>query len=208
MTALQPSRTATPNGVTPQIPSPRWRSYRAPEPVPQEFFESPRARAAMAARDVHTVFAVLGSMGVSQRRIAALAGQSQSEISEIRSGRRVKSVDVIERIADGLGTPRGWWGLAHTHGAVAPQPAVPEVDAPIVRVEPVAPVQSPAPAARSARAPTLADLHASSAELAAARHLIGLIRALAPLAPESVIRAARNRRSLRGSTLPGGRRRR
>ncbi len=68
----------------------------------------------MAARDVQTVFAVLGSMGVSQRRIAALVGQSQSEISEIRAGRRVKSVDVIERIADGLGTPRGRWGLHAT----------------------------------------------------------------------------------------------
>ena len=38
---------------------------------------------------------------------------SQSEISEIISGRRaVVSYDVLVRIGDGLGVPRGWMGLA------------------------------------------------------------------------------------------------
>jgi transcriptional regulator with XRE-family HTH domain len=50
---------------------------------------------------------------MSQRRIAAMTGQSQSEISEILSGRRVVSYDVLLRIADGLGVPRGLMGLAH-----------------------------------------------------------------------------------------------
>ena len=147
----------------------------------------------MAARDVQTVFAVLGSMGVSQRRIAALVGQSQSEISEIRAGRRVKSVDVIERIADGLGTPRGWWGLAHTDGAVAPQVTVAEFDAPTVHATPADTVAPTAPGAMRAPVPTRPALRISPAEVAAARHLIGLIRALASLSPRTAaMRPARN----------------
>jgi transcriptional regulator with XRE-family HTH domain len=50
-----------------------------------------------------------------------MKGQSQSEISEILAGRRVVSVDVLERVADGLGTPRSWWRLAgHTDDAEQP----------------------------------------------------------------------------------------
>jgi transcriptional regulator with XRE-family HTH domain len=72
-------------------------------------------RAALAERDIAEVFARLQRAGVSQRRIAALTGQSQSqsEISEILSGRRVCAYDVFVRIADGLGVPRGWMGLAY-----------------------------------------------------------------------------------------------
>ena len=43
-------------------------------------------RAALAARDIAGVFRLLQRVGVSQRRIAALTGQSQSEISEILAG--------------------------------------------------------------------------------------------------------------------------
>src|SRR5262245_49458633 len=42
-----------------------------------------------------------------------MTGQSQSEISEILNGRRVNAYDVLVRIADGLGVPRGHLGLAH-----------------------------------------------------------------------------------------------
>lgn len=50
---------------------------------------------------------------MSQRRIAALTEQSQREISEIISGKRqVVAYDLLVRIADGLGVPRGWMGLA------------------------------------------------------------------------------------------------
>jgi transcriptional regulator with XRE-family HTH domain len=69
-------------------------------------------RTALAVRDVATVYRILQKHGVSQRRIATLAEQSQSEISEILAGRRVSSYDVLARIADGLGVPRGWMGLA------------------------------------------------------------------------------------------------
>lgn len=70
-------------------------------------------RAALAVRDMAFVFKLLQKHGVSQRRIAALTGQSQSEISEILAGRRVVSYYVLSRIADGLGIPRGRLGLAY-----------------------------------------------------------------------------------------------
>src|SRR3954447_12455679 len=69
--------------------------------------------AALGSRDVQTVFRLLQRHGVSQRRIAAMTGQSQSEISEIIAGRQVTSYSVLVRIADGLGIPRGHMGLAH-----------------------------------------------------------------------------------------------
>lgn len=151
-------------------PSPRRRvGYRRPEPLPREFFESEQARAAMGARDVAEVFAVLARMGVSQRRIAALTGQSQSEISEIRAGRKVRAVEVIERIADGLSTPRGWWGLAHTQDAfIPPKPEPEEVTLPALPAAPAALTSRPSPS--TARVPPI--------DLVAARHLIGLIGAL------------------------------
>lgn len=86
-------------------------------------------RAALAARDIAAVFRLLQRVGVSQRRIAALTGQSQSEISEILSGRNVVSYDVLTRIADGLGVPRGHLGLAYdeaTAALVGVDPAEPQ----------------------------------------------------------------------------------
>ncbi|HEU4425688.1 MAG TPA: helix-turn-helix domain-containing protein [Pilimelia sp.] len=74
-------------------------------------------RAALAVRDIAAVFRLLQHVGVSQRRIAALTSQSQSEISEILSGRQVMAYDVLARIADGLGIPRGSMGLAYDDGA-------------------------------------------------------------------------------------------
>jgi transcriptional regulator with XRE-family HTH domain len=63
------------------------------------------------------VYRLLQRFGVAQRRIAALTDQSQSEVSEIIAGRRVVvSFDVLARIAEGLGVPRGWMGLATYSG--------------------------------------------------------------------------------------------
>jgi transcriptional regulator with XRE-family HTH domain len=66
------------------------------------------------------VYRLLNTAGYSQRRLAAMTGQSQSEISEIFAGRSVTSVHLLERIADGLGCPRAWWRLtgANEHGDV------------------------------------------------------------------------------------------
>ena len=73
----------------------------------------PDMLAALGSRNIGTVYRLLQRVGVSQRRIAAMTGQSQSEISEILSGRRVVAYDVLTRIADGLKVPRGLLGLAH-----------------------------------------------------------------------------------------------
>ncbi|MGH3755508.1 MAG: helix-turn-helix domain-containing protein [Pseudonocardiaceae bacterium] len=74
--------------------------------VTPQWYERPEARAALAARDVGVVYRLLQRYGVSQREIARRTGQSQSEVSEILKGRRVRDVTVLERIADGLEVPR------------------------------------------------------------------------------------------------------
>jgi transcriptional regulator with XRE-family HTH domain len=82
-------------------------------------------RAALGARDITRVFRLLQKVGFSQQRIAALTGQSQPEVSAIIHGRRVMAYDVLARIADGLGIPRGAMGLAYVDAAgmlVAPPP--------------------------------------------------------------------------------------
>src|SRR5687767_6338090 len=78
-----------------------------------DLWQRPDVVAALSSRDVAALYKVLQRQGFSQRRIAAMTGQSQSEVSEILSGRHVVSYDVLVRIADGLGIPRGRMGLAH-----------------------------------------------------------------------------------------------
>jgi transcriptional regulator with XRE-family HTH domain/tetratricopeptide (TPR) repeat protein len=91
--------------------------------------------AALRDRNIGAVFALLRRHGVSQRRIAILTSQSQSEVSDIAKGRQVMAYDVLARIADGLGIPRGLMGLAYspdteTRAALSATPmAAREVDA-------------------------------------------------------------------------------
>ncbi|MBV9140413.1 MAG: helix-turn-helix transcriptional regulator [Pseudonocardiales bacterium] len=93
------------------------------ESIDPAFFDDETVRAALAARDVGTVYRLLQRIGVTQRRIAALTGQSQSEVNEIlRQGRQVLNVLVLERIADGLGVPRGWLGVGYGEGAPEASP--------------------------------------------------------------------------------------
>jgi transcriptional regulator with XRE-family HTH domain len=82
-------------------------------PVGAQTWQQREMRAALAARDISTVYRLLRRVGVSQRQIAAMTGQSQSEVSEILKGRQVMAYDVLARIADGLGIPRGFMGLAY-----------------------------------------------------------------------------------------------
>ena len=82
-------------------------------PVAADTWRQREMRAALAARDISTVYRLLRRVGVSQRQIAAMTGQSQSEVSEILKGRQVMAYDVLARIADGLGVPRGFMGLAY-----------------------------------------------------------------------------------------------
>ncbi|MBO0839472.1 MAG: helix-turn-helix transcriptional regulator [Sciscionella sp.] len=86
-------------------------------------------RDALAQRDISSVYRLLRRHGVSQRQIAAATGQSQSEVSEILKGRQVMAYDVLARIADGLGVPRGYMGLAYdetTESRVAASTADPQ----------------------------------------------------------------------------------
>jgi transcriptional regulator with XRE-family HTH domain len=78
-----------------------------------ELLTGPTARQALACRDITTVFRILRDAGISQATIARATGQQQSEVSAIVAGRQVQSIVLLERIADGLGVPRGWMGLAH-----------------------------------------------------------------------------------------------
>ncbi|MFR9728050.1 helix-turn-helix domain-containing protein [Saccharopolyspora sp. MS10] len=87
-------------------------------PVTRDVWDRPEMRDALAERNVSEIYKQLRRFGVSQRQIAASTGQSQSEVSEILKGRQVMAYDVLARIADGLGIPRGYMGLAYD-GATA-----------------------------------------------------------------------------------------
>ena len=85
-------------------------------PVDPRLFDSPEMRATLGERDIGALFRAVKATGVSYRTIAALVGMSQSEVSEIISGRRVHSYNVLVRIAQGLGVPRERLGLAYSDG--------------------------------------------------------------------------------------------
>jgi transcriptional regulator with XRE-family HTH domain len=104
----------------------RGSTPRAPCHYP-EFFENDDARAALAARDIGTLYRLLQRLGVTQREIARLTGQSQPEVNDILKGRKVRDVWVLERITDGLGIPRARMGLSY--GEQGPDsPSAEEVD--------------------------------------------------------------------------------
>ncbi|MGH3683779.1 MAG: helix-turn-helix domain-containing protein [Pseudonocardiaceae bacterium] len=86
---------------------------------------TPAMRAALTARDISQVYRLLNAAGVPQRTIAALVGQSQSEISEIINGRQVQAYAVLHRICTGLGVPGEAMGLCV--GAYPGSSAVAEV---------------------------------------------------------------------------------
>lgn len=82
-------------------------------PINSAVWDQPAMRAALCVRDVGSVYRRLQRAGVAQREIAALTGQAQSDVSEILSGRSVISYHLLTRIAEGLGAPRGYLGLAY-----------------------------------------------------------------------------------------------
>ncbi|MFE9882572.1 helix-turn-helix domain-containing protein [Streptomyces sp. NPDC005784] len=81
--------------------------------VPADLWDRERARRALAERDIATVFKHFRQYtGASQTTVGSLVGLAQSDISEIERGlRQVQSVDVLTRIAEGLGIPPGRLGL-------------------------------------------------------------------------------------------------
>ncbi|MGH3820587.1 MAG: hypothetical protein ACRDRE_23125 [Pseudonocardiaceae bacterium] len=97
-------------------------------PLDPAFLEGGEMRAALTARDIGAVYRLLGRQGVSQRQIAQWTGQAQSEVCEILQGRQVRDVQVLERIAGGLGIPLAWIRLSDGAGTLDSPPAVAEVD--------------------------------------------------------------------------------
>jgi len=68
----------------------------------------------LAERNIAALYRVLkDDAKLTQRQIAELTSQSQSEVSEILKGRQVRDVTVLERICDGLGIPRELMGLSY-----------------------------------------------------------------------------------------------
>lgn len=60
----------------------------------------------LAARDIGALFRLLARhTGASQTRIGAAVGLEQGYVSRIIAGRRVTSIEVLERIASGCGMP-------------------------------------------------------------------------------------------------------
>jgi transcriptional regulator with XRE-family HTH domain/tetratricopeptide (TPR) repeat protein len=96
--------------------------------VERDVWERLDMRAALAVHDIGEVYRLLGQAGITQVKISQMTGQSQSEVSEIIKGRRVMAYDVLERIANGLGIPRGYLGLAYDEGCQLSAPPEEEVD--------------------------------------------------------------------------------
>lgn len=89
------------------------------KPVPAidpALYQRDDVRRILAALDIGALYRILQDAGVSQRQIAGLTGQSQSEVSEIVAGRRkVENHQLLKRIVTGLGIlPErmglSWWG--------------------------------------------------------------------------------------------------
>lgn len=81
--------------------------------VPVGLIEKRSFLVAVENRDIGTIFLMLQRLGITQRRIADVTGQKQSEIHEILNGRNVQSHDVLVRIFRGLGIPLWWGGLGY-----------------------------------------------------------------------------------------------
>ncbi len=89
-------------------------SERTTPPIDPALYQRDDVRAVLAERDIGALYRVLkDEAGLTQRTIAELTGQSQSEVCEILTGRKVIAYDVLVRIAEGLGIPRELMGLSY-----------------------------------------------------------------------------------------------
>lgn len=82
--------------------------------APADLWDRPDMTKALAGRDIGAVLRIYRQWtGASQTDVGSLIGVPQPHVSEIERGiRRVTSLDVIERVAGGLGVPPGRLGLA------------------------------------------------------------------------------------------------
>jgi len=95
----------------PPVEPPGQADARPTAPPWARLYDRADVRATLAERDIGGLFRVLrDDAGLTQRTIAELTGQSQSEVSEILKGRRVLAYDVLVRICEGLGVPRELMG--------------------------------------------------------------------------------------------------
>lgn len=84
-----------------------------PEPLPDRLITDPEFVTACAGRRIGAVFRRARAVaGIGPARIARQTGLATSRVTEIMNGRDVTSMDVIERIADGLRIPGRMLGLA------------------------------------------------------------------------------------------------
>src|SRR5262245_61788705 len=129
--------------VTPQSPTaePAQReaelAERITDPiiVPAALWQRPDTTDALRSRDMRRLFHLLRQYaGASQTRIGIACGLTQGKVSAIMSGsHRVTTLDVFERIADGLGMPRQArlaLGLAPSALDLASATAIPSRDGP------------------------------------------------------------------------------
>ena len=87
------------------------RAARARPDLP-DVWEQHEMRAALALRDMTTVYRLLTHHGVPRARIAAMTGQADDDVDRVLSGAKVESYDTLTEIANGLGIPPGYMGLA------------------------------------------------------------------------------------------------
>lgn len=85
-------------------------SGRTSDPIviPSSLWQRPQMTQALVSRDIRTVFHLLRQYtGASQTQIAIACGMTQGKVSETmkKGGRQVTTLEVFERIADGLQMP-------------------------------------------------------------------------------------------------------
>lgn len=124
--------TAVPQRPEPEWAWVKWLAGTAPGPALAEHavlacevdlpdvWEQPAVRDALAHRDITSVYRVLDRHGVPPARIAALTGQSESQVLDVIAGAVVEDYDTLLGIARGLGVPLGYMGLAHDEPVPAP----------------------------------------------------------------------------------------
>lgn len=87
-----------------------------------DVWEQPEMRAALALRRMDAVYRLLLRHGVTRHRLATLTGQSPREVDDVLAGGRVESYDALAGIAEALGVPPGYMGLAHDERPVHDEP--------------------------------------------------------------------------------------
>ncbi|MDQ3154427.1 MAG: helix-turn-helix domain-containing protein [Actinomycetota bacterium] len=88
-------------------------SEKPTPPIDPTLYQRDDMRTILAARDIAALYRVLEDAGFTQRDIARLTGQSQSEVCDILAGRRVLSYDLLVRITEGLAIPRELMGISY-----------------------------------------------------------------------------------------------